>query len=119
MYAAYNFQLVMSLPPMSLGLRFCTSRKGRTGAFSTVNYASHNIAMWEVVKHFKVGGWVWSFKTHLKWNYGTFKGSIGLKRDFHRKEKNSAINPFHLNYLMKNVQFLPEPQLQQSTAPLS
>ena len=29
-YASYNFQLVMSLPVMSLGLRFCASRKGVT-----------------------------------------------------------------------------------------
>jgi len=31
-YVSYNFQLVMSLPAMSLGLRFCTSRKGGTGS---------------------------------------------------------------------------------------
>jgi len=30
-YASYNFQLVMSLPAMSLGLRFCANRKGGTG----------------------------------------------------------------------------------------
>jgi len=30
-YVLYNFQVVMSLPAMSLGLRFCTSRKGGTG----------------------------------------------------------------------------------------
>jgi len=49
-----------------------------------------------------VGGCeVRSFKTHLKWNYGTFNGFIGLKRDFHRKEKNSAINLLCSNYLMK------------------
>ena len=30
-HASYNVQLVMSLPAMSLCLRFCTSRKGRTG----------------------------------------------------------------------------------------
>ena len=28
---AYNFQIVMSLPAMSLGLTFCASRKGGTG----------------------------------------------------------------------------------------
>jgi len=28
---SYNFQLVMSLLAMPLGLRFCTSRKGGTG----------------------------------------------------------------------------------------
>ena len=30
-YMSYNFRLVMSLPAMSLGLSFCTSRKGETG----------------------------------------------------------------------------------------
>jgi len=30
-YVSYNFQLVMSLLAMSLGLRFCTSRKGGQG----------------------------------------------------------------------------------------
>ena len=30
MYTSYNFQLVILLPAMSLGLRFCTSRMGRT-----------------------------------------------------------------------------------------
>ena len=29
--ASYNFQLVMSLPAMSLGLRFCSSRKSESG----------------------------------------------------------------------------------------
>ena len=37
MYASYNFQLVMSHPAMSLGLRFCTSRKGGTGGGGQVS----------------------------------------------------------------------------------
>ena len=35
--ASYNFQLVMSLPAMSLGLRLCASRKGGTGGGGQVS----------------------------------------------------------------------------------
>jgi len=35
--ASYNFQLVMSLRAMSLGLRFCASRKGGTGGGGRVS----------------------------------------------------------------------------------
>ena len=35
--ASYNFQLVMSLPAMSLGLRFCASRMGETGGGERVS----------------------------------------------------------------------------------
>ena len=34
---AYNFQIVMSLPAMSLGLTFCASRKGGTGEVGGFN----------------------------------------------------------------------------------
>ena len=36
-YASYDFQLVMSLPAMSLGLRLCASRKGGTGGSGWVS----------------------------------------------------------------------------------
>ena len=37
MHIYHNFQLVMSLSAMSLGLRFCTSRKGGTGGGGRVS----------------------------------------------------------------------------------
>jgi len=51
-YVLYNFQLVMLLLAMSLGLRFCTSRKGRTGGGGWVHPKGANsmAASWLILR---------------------------------------------------------------------
>ena len=84
---SYEFQLACDLISsnvrMSLGLRFCASRKGETmGEFQSWAH----ITKWVWFESQMCTGWLqWllcqvrSFKTHLKWKCGVFRGSIGLK----------------------------------------
>ena len=111
-YVASNFQLEMSLLPVSLGLAFCTSRKNGTGGkeggfqpgMATPNY-------WKLVYM-----WVWfdsqvctrwllwhlcefrSFKTGVKWKCSAVINSLGFKF--------SSQGHFHFLQLLKVPQFL-------------
>jgi len=61
-YASYNFQLVISLLAISLGLRFCASRKGGTGGDGRVLGLGNMAASGLIYRKPLVGtGWVGHF----------------------------------------------------------
>jgi len=81
---SYNFQLVISLPAMSLELRFCASRKGGTGGGGRVLGLGIMAASGLIYRKPLVGtGWVvgtgWSFKGSPGSHYQAVSCSVRIK----------------------------------------